>query len=1172
MSKSKPIKRNTVYQIAEGKDFFRFGKNGAAYTMFNDRGTGKLLILKKVPDQKNTYAFSVMNLDQLKTNEKTTKDGKKEFLSELKSGEKINRLKIDLTTKNCGDIFDKLKALNYNIEHKDFGYKDKVEHNVDYNDAIKYIPDNFKLPREEFPEEVGDQGDDDDDDDDDDYFDDDTETETEPEEKTITQMPVQKPMQMPVSVSKIKQTKSDQVLYGDDDDDDDDDDDYSDSDDELEIREKPVPSPNDEFEETPIRQTKSSDEIFKRKRKRFDPSYLDIPDIQEHTEEPTDRSKGDYEKLVSERIVGKSESNITKSSSRVSAPPRVSPRNKPKAPIPPPVNREPRNQYSEIKEGIKALMASRLLDSQLLNELMKRTEGLEETKTKLEEMKARIESSGDQYNQSLQSVGTKLEEQRGLYETKTSKIMANQEEIAKGVDKFYKDNQTNQQATNTKLASLDSSYSTLSTKPNPTIQITVDVPKDSMVAIDQNIQRTIKGEMVPHIGSLDTAISNINKGFGEIARVVKEIKEIKDSDAALLDAISTKPKITEPEYNQALTKIDGVQESINGNRSALVTINGEIEQVISNTDEIMRGVGGVLISISRAVIPRIEETGRNTQLAIAGIQTVQERNQAEIINLFKETVQTINVYFTGTYQKFEKHFSEVLQPALLDGISRTINEPMSEEFKTTRKLIADGLAEERGATSEALGKLNNGLISHFDAKTGEVTDIENENKRLIEAQGKEIAEIKRVVDSILARVNNGVYDKSLVDDIVKVLPSIDKQQDIVKSQGNDELATQLEGLGDELKAILEEQKELKAQQEKYFGKFDEFEGKFDTFSDKFDVYDKRFSEFSEKYDRDQEEKRLLRERKAKEKEARRIEKKAAEEKRQQELIDSISSIKKHTSRKASPIEAKPPKKEPDSDDSDFGLDLFDDDDQPPPPPPYKREPDDYDDGDDPYGNNGYNGSNSGSSSGSSSDSDSDSGEASRSDNSSSSESSSSESDRMIDEEEEEEEEKPKIKKKPKRKYSSYDSSDDDDKKPILIVKEKKDRVGPIRLDKSGTPPRRIDYELRDNLLRRGYTVDLYTLTNGRMTTERLGEFIDMNGELTKMADEIDKCNRKYKRALKKRDHVRANELKKKRDELVKKYHEKLNNYAKELYKESQKRKTKATIATHKYLMNKLNKL
>ena len=113
------------------------------------------------------------------------------------------------------------------------------------------------------------------------------------------------------------------------------------------------------------------------------------------------------------------------------------------------------------------------------------------------------------------------------------------------------------------------------------------------------------------------------------------------------------------------------------------------------------------------------------------------------------------------------------------------------------------------------------------------------------------------------------------------------------------------------------------------------------------------------------------------------------------------------------------------------------------------------------------------------------------------------------------------------------------------------------------------YKGDDNLR---FIVELQKQSNGRITTERLGEFIDMNGELTKLADEIDECNKEYKEALRRKDHVRANELKKKRDELVKKYHEKLNNYAKELYKESQKRKTKATIATHKYLMNKLNKL
>ncbi|MGN1278984.1 MAG: hypothetical protein ACI4UG_05910, partial [Candidatus Onthovivens sp.] len=565
--------------------------------------------------------------------------------------------------------------------------------------------------------------------------------------------------------TQLRKAKSDQVLYDDDDawtmskpqgsfgDEDDDYSDYSDSD-ELEIREKPVPSPNDEFEETPKRQTKSSDEIFKRKRKRFDPSYLDIPDIQEPTEEPTDRSEGDYEKFVSERLNGRTKTNITKSSHRVHAPVHVKPRDKPKPLMPPPVNREPKNQNSELMKDIKALMASRLFDTKLLSELMKRTEGMEELKTKLEEMKARIESSSDQYNQGLQSVGAKLEEHKGLYEKGTLQIIANQKETAEGLDKFYQDNQANQQvinanqqSTNTKLASLDSSYSTLATKPIPTIRTTVYIPKDSMDAIDQNIQRTINGALVP-LGSLNSAISDTNKGIDEIARVVKEIKEIKDSDAASLDEIRTQPKILEP--------IEGIRESIDGNRSALDTINKRIGQAITNTDGIIRGVSGVLISVSRAVIPKIEETGRNTQLAIAWVQTIQERNQDEIKELFKQSVQTINIYFKGTYDEFIKYFSETFQPA--------INGPMSDGFKATQKLITDGLAEERGATSEALGKLSTGLITHFDTKTGKIEELENENRGLIEAQGKEIAEIKKVAESIFSRMENGTgtYDKSIV--------------------------------------------------------------------------------------------------------------------------------------------------------------------------------------------------------------------------------------------------------------------------------------------------------------------------------------------------------------------------------------------------------------------------
>ena len=220
-----------------------------------------------------------------------------------------------------------------------------------------------------------------------------------------------------------------------------------------------------------------------------------------------------------------------------------------------------------------------------------------------------------QYNQGLQSVGKESIEHRGLYEQGTASILSAQNETAKGIEKFYQNSQENQQAINSKLdsinARIDSTYGALVVKPQPTIQTTVTIPKDGMDFMNQSTQGTINNAMVPHVSSLNSAISNINKGIGDIARVVKEIKEIKDSEAASLDAIRTQPKITEP--------LEGIRESINGNRGALVTINDRIGQVITKTDGIIRGVSGVLINVG-AIIPKIEETGRSTQLAISGVQ------------------------------------------------------------------------------------------------------------------------------------------------------------------------------------------------------------------------------------------------------------------------------------------------------------------------------------------------------------------------------------------------------------------------------------------------------------------------------------------------------------------------------------------------------------------------
>ena len=61
-------------------------------------------------------------------------------------------------------------------------------------------------------------------------------------------------------------------------------------------------------------------------------------------------------------------------------------------------------------------------------------------------------------------------------------------------------------------------------------------------------------------------------------------------------------------------------------------------------------------------------------------------------------------------------------------------------------------------------------------------------------------------------MENCTYDKSIVDDSKKILPSVNQQQVLAASQGNDRLAQQLEGINNALRDILRVQEELKAQQ------------------------------------------------------------------------------------------------------------------------------------------------------------------------------------------------------------------------------------------------------------------------------------------------------------------------------------------------------------------------
>ena len=98
-------------------------------------------------------------------------------------------------------------------------------------------------------------------------------------------------------------------------------------------------------------------------------------------------------------------------------------------------------------------------------------------------------------------------------------------------------------------------------------------------------------------------------------------------------------------------------------------------------------------------------------------------------------------------------------------------------------------------------------------------------------------------------------------------------------------------------------------------------------------------------------------------------------------------------------------------------------------------------------------------------------------------------------------------------------------------------------------------------------------SNGKLTLEDIGEIQDLDGEITDLYSQLLSIKSDIKEAEKQGDTTESDKLKvkynKKREELNKC----ISRYSKELYKLSEtKKKTKATFATHKYLMNKLNKL
>lgn len=186
---------------------------------------------------------------------------------------------------------------------------------------------------------------------------------------------------------------------------------------------------------------------------------------------------------------------------------------------------------------------------------------------------------------------------------------------------------------------------------------------------------------------------------------------------------------------------------------------------------------------------------------------------------------------------------------------------------------------------------------------------------------------------------------------------------------------------------------------------------------------------------------------------------------------------------------------------------------------------------------------------------------------------------------------------PKLKVSFYDSSDDDklgmtdSEEEVIEETKKKDDLNSSKdkpdysdysdyLDEESEEESNSDeeefvevkpkiiYDKQGNELLKS-SVNLIKMTNGKINKENLGYFLYEGRDLTRSAKEIVEYEEKIE---KERDPKKKEELIKKRNELFKDYKEKLYKYSNELYKESRKRKKVATIASHKYIMDKLNKL
>ena len=377
-------------------------------------------------------------------------------------------------------------------------------------------------------------------------------------------------------------------------------------------------------------------------------------------------------------------------------------------------------------------------------------------------------------------------------------------------------------------------------------------------------------------GALDPIIQQLDKGIDEIDRVSKQIVEFQQKPT----------KIEEPDDDD--NNYNAQFDSVNQQLTTLNTrLTSTIESVGTQLINLYNNIDARLTGFDSRISQSFSDTAQSLSSANASqIQASEDRTKQYYKSMFESALTTIKVnnseIYDNIYRGFETKLTESLRP-LNDNLSSTL------QVSRDNQLILNS---------------SNAAISTVSTTTGQIMDKANENKdlllKLIEDQDK----IGQEIQTLATYCNNSTDREGIMKKISFLSSKLSKSVKMAYRLGNREIINNCEAQRQTLQQIQD-------QQNKYY-----------------------------------EEQKLIEDRKTKEKAERRKQKelqrqqeREEEDKRYNNIMDGINSIKqgKEEKQEEEEEEEKPiiysPLPSPDPFDDDDDDD--DDDSEKQPPKPYK---------------------------------------------------------------------------------------------------------------------------------------------------------------------------------------------------------------------------------------------